>query len=177
MESPIVAELAWALTRAGHPTLRFNYRGVGASPGARPLEPDPEMLESDLELALNHLAECLPSTCSLGACAIGDSALRVLDLAPRRRLDPLLLLAPDPRELPEPAADWPEVALVYPHKWVPPKGLETLWRPKVLAWGERLSRGQVSFIAQADPGFRRGLVELGQLAVHTFSPTGFVDLG
>ncbi|MEL7370178.1 MAG: hypothetical protein AAFN74_14765 [Myxococcota bacterium] len=34
MEVPIIAELAWALARAGHPTLRFNYPGVGASPGA-----------------------------------------------------------------------------------------------------------------------------------------------
>src|SRR5688500_17664222 len=34
MESPIIAELAWAATRNGHATLRFNYRGVGASEGA-----------------------------------------------------------------------------------------------------------------------------------------------
>src|SRR2546427_4386216 len=33
MLSPVVAELAWALTRAGHPTMRFDYRGVGASRG------------------------------------------------------------------------------------------------------------------------------------------------
>src|SRR6267142_6952168 len=33
MLSPVVAELAWALTRAGHPTMRFDYRGVGSSRG------------------------------------------------------------------------------------------------------------------------------------------------
>ena len=33
MTVPAVAELAWALTRAGFPTLRFDYRGVGASQG------------------------------------------------------------------------------------------------------------------------------------------------
>ncbi|MCK6552090.1 alpha/beta hydrolase, partial [Myxococcota bacterium] len=27
MEAPVVAELAWAVTRAGHATLRFNYPG------------------------------------------------------------------------------------------------------------------------------------------------------
>ena len=35
MLSPVVAELAWALTRAGHPTTRFDYRGVGASYASR----------------------------------------------------------------------------------------------------------------------------------------------
>src|SRR5437899_11945965 len=33
MLSPVVAELAWALTRASHPTMRFDYRDVGASRG------------------------------------------------------------------------------------------------------------------------------------------------
>jgi alpha/beta superfamily hydrolase len=33
MDSPVVAELAWALTQSGRATLRFNYQGVGASPG------------------------------------------------------------------------------------------------------------------------------------------------
>src|SRR3954469_11565845 len=33
MVAPVIAELAWALTRAGHATMRFNYRGVGASRG------------------------------------------------------------------------------------------------------------------------------------------------
>src|SRR5438105_9939041 len=33
MTATVIAELAWALTRAGHPTLRFDYRGVGGSQG------------------------------------------------------------------------------------------------------------------------------------------------
>ena len=33
MIAPVIAELAWALTRAGHATMRFNYRGVNLSEG------------------------------------------------------------------------------------------------------------------------------------------------
>lgn len=35
MQHVVAAELAWAATRAGHSTLRFNFRGVGASQGQR----------------------------------------------------------------------------------------------------------------------------------------------
>src|SRR5258705_10339123 len=33
MESPVVGEVAWGCARAGLATLRFNWRGVGASAG------------------------------------------------------------------------------------------------------------------------------------------------
>lgn len=35
MDHVVGAELAFAVSAAGHPTLRFNYRGVGASQGKR----------------------------------------------------------------------------------------------------------------------------------------------
>lgn len=44
MESTLLAELAWALSQRGHPTLRFNYRGVGASSGQATVPP---LLERD----------------------------------------------------------------------------------------------------------------------------------
>jgi len=34
MEGPVVTELTWAIARVGHSTIRFNFRGVGASTGA-----------------------------------------------------------------------------------------------------------------------------------------------
>lgn len=33
MEGAVVTELTWAIASRGHPTLRFNFRGVGASTG------------------------------------------------------------------------------------------------------------------------------------------------
>jgi alpha/beta superfamily hydrolase len=35
MDHVVAAELAWAATQAGHPSLRFNFKGVGASQGKR----------------------------------------------------------------------------------------------------------------------------------------------
>ncbi|HZX42961.1 MAG TPA: alpha/beta hydrolase [Myxococcaceae bacterium] len=35
MDHVVCAELAWAAARMGHPVLRFNFRGVGASQGPR----------------------------------------------------------------------------------------------------------------------------------------------
>ena len=35
MDHVVAAELVWAAARAQHPTLRFNFRGVGASQGER----------------------------------------------------------------------------------------------------------------------------------------------
>ncbi|MFN0062220.1 MAG: serine aminopeptidase domain-containing protein [Myxococcaceae bacterium] len=35
MDHVVLAEMAWALAMAGHATLRFNFRGVGASQGER----------------------------------------------------------------------------------------------------------------------------------------------
>src|SRR5688572_5794068 len=54
MDSPVVAELAWAITRAGHATLRFNYRGVGASQGS--FSGGPGEID-DLEAAVDQLEE------------------------------------------------------------------------------------------------------------------------
>ncbi|RMG16575.1 MAG: alpha/beta fold hydrolase [Deltaproteobacteria bacterium] len=53
MDSTVVAEVAWAVARAGHASLRFNYRGIGASQGVWAAERDAE----DLEAVVRHLAE------------------------------------------------------------------------------------------------------------------------
>src|SRR5205814_1906213 len=56
MSVPLVAELAWALARAGHATLRFDYRGVGASQGARRAHPREGVLPlSDLDGEVSDL--------------------------------------------------------------------------------------------------------------------------
>jgi uncharacterized protein len=99
MDHVVGAELAWAATRARHATLRFNFRGVGASqgePGGPPLQ-----LE-DAEAALRVLEE---NTGTVGAAvaALGASAATALGLAHRSPgLAGLVLVSPaqlEPEEL------------------------------------------------------------------------------
>ena len=58
MEAPALAELAWASARAGHASLRFQHRGVGASQGS----PDPARRLDDAEAAFRHLRESTSSS-------------------------------------------------------------------------------------------------------------------
>jgi alpha/beta superfamily hydrolase len=56
MEGAVVTELAWAIATHGHPTLRFNFRGVGASTGPLDL---PMILDGErtgLENALERMS-------------------------------------------------------------------------------------------------------------------------
>jgi uncharacterized protein len=99
MSSPVVAELAWALTRAGHPTLRFDYRGVGASRGASRHSAG-AMRIADLQdeaADLHSICEHLISTTQMPAvCAVGYSfgAAVVLEAAQDARIGWLVLIAP-----------------------------------------------------------------------------------
>jgi alpha/beta superfamily hydrolase len=81
MDSPVCAELVWNLGLRRHPTLRFNYGGVGASQGAladlpflpaeAPLAPaDLAALVDDARAALAHL---LASTGQKSAHVVGVS--------------------------------------------------------------------------------------------------------
>ena len=83
MDSPVVAELSWACQGAGYASVRFNWRGVGASGG----EPsgDPALADADYAAALAYLEETVPGPIlaagySFGACA----AVRVARNEPAR---------------------------------------------------------------------------------------------
>src|SRR5262245_4957545 len=45
LESPVLSELAWAAAQAGCASLRFNWRGIGASAGA----PSGEAVDADAD--------------------------------------------------------------------------------------------------------------------------------
>src|SRR5215468_3774208 len=103
MIAPVIAELAWALTRAGHPTMRFDYRGVGASRGVSRHEAGSMAIGdvSDEVEDLYKIADQLLSTTRMPAvCAVGYSfgAKVALEAAQDARVSHLVLVAP-PNEL------------------------------------------------------------------------------
>jgi alpha/beta superfamily hydrolase len=105
MESPVVTEIAWALQQAGLSSLRFNWRGVGASAGET--SGDPAVAEQDYRAAVAFMRETVAGPLlgcgySYGAatalrCAAADAdggptlARLVLVAPPTRMLDAELL--------------------------------------------------------------------------------------
>jgi len=91
MTSPVVGEVTWACQRAGYATLRFEWRGVGASSGA----PSGETRDADADYAaaLAHLAETVAGPLLAAGYSFGAAAaLRVAAAHPRVRR--LVLVAP-----------------------------------------------------------------------------------
>jgi alpha/beta superfamily hydrolase len=93
MDSPVVTELCWALKQTGHATVRFNWRGVGASGGEASGEaPD---ADADYAAALAYLEETAPGPLVAAGYSFGAAtAIRIAARSPRVRR--LLLVAPPP---------------------------------------------------------------------------------
>ncbi len=91
MDSPVVSELSWAATKAGLASLRFNWRGVGASSGEPSGEPDAAC--ADYQAALEQLAETVSGPLVAAGYSFGAAAaLRAAAASPRVRR--LVLVAP-----------------------------------------------------------------------------------
>jgi hypothetical protein len=93
MESPVVAEVAFACHRSGIASLRFNWRGIGASAG----EPSGSeaAADADYAAALAHLADTVPGALLACGYSFGSAAaVRASERSPRVRR--LVLVAPPP---------------------------------------------------------------------------------
>jgi len=159
MSVPTVAELAWALTRAGLPTLRFDYRGVGASQG-RSRHPAGEGRIGDIsdEVAdlIAALEQLVQSTGARAACAVGYSfgAAVALGVAQTPAVERVVLVAP-------PTTLWDFSATRELRKSL----LVVCAHHDPLCERSRLELpegAQLAVIAHSDHLFLRGLPELGR---------------
>lgn len=162
MDSPVLAELVWSLASARRPTLRFNWRGVGASqgecgvpplPAAEPPRLGPEC--ADLEAAIAQHAGQEP--CALVGYSFG-AAVACAVAAHHPQVERLALVAPlvGMMEL-----DWDALA----HSGVPTVvvcgELDPHASPEAV--GQAVAgRFAVQVIPGAGHGFQRGLPELAR---------------
>lgn len=91
MENPVVVRAAEVCADAGLATLRFDFRGVGASTGAHD---EGRGERGDLEAALDHLATVLPAGGRLAAVGYSFGAAIAARVAMRRSLAGVALVAP-----------------------------------------------------------------------------------
>ena len=159
MVSPVIAELAWALTRAGHATLRFNYRGVGASRGGSRHEAGSLRIgdvADEVDDLYKIVDQLLATTHLEKACAIGYSfgAKVALEAAQDPRISHLILVAP-----PNKLADFSALVSVQKPLFVL-CAHHDIWCDRaalLLPDGARLE-----VIPHSDHFFGRGLTEMGK---------------
>ena len=173
MDSAVLAEIVWSLGRRRHPTLRFNFRGVGASQGTIALPPLPRPGPVDLGPLVNDaraaLAHLLASTGERSVAVVGVSvgALVAARLAAfDDSVERALLVAPPTVVT---AEDDDDVARVLARGGVPVAvvtGADDRF-VDVSAVGARfgVGRGAIHVVTHADHGFSRGLTEVARQAV------------
>ncbi len=151
MDHPVGAELAWAVSRAGHPTLRFNFRGVGASPGP---PGDAQAQVQDVEAALRVLEESA-GTVVAAVTSLGGSAPTVLALDQAHPgLAGVALVSPALVEV-------EELARVR-HPLLVVVGAEETVRSAALAAAVAEAGGSLVVVAGADARFQRNLPQVGR---------------
>jgi len=156
MSHPVVYEIAHAMHRRGVPSLRFNWRGVGASPGRPTAELDVAM--TDFAAAADHVAHTVEGPMLVAGYSFG--AALALRFAPReRRVRGVLLVAPPVRMLAELDVDaWQGPLLVI-------VGSRDPFAPPEELFGQlrRLASAELRVIDGADHFFGESLGSLAEV--------------
>ena len=154
MDSPVVSELAWSCTKAGLASLRFNWRGVGASTGAA--SGSARDAGVDYSAALAQLARSIRGKVVAAGYSFGAAAAACA-AAGQPRVTRLVLVAPPPSLLDAAALreDGREVLLLTgEHDALAPAAA-------LAELVETLPRARLVRIADADHFFAAGLAQLG----------------
>ncbi|MDJ0864809.1 MAG: alpha/beta fold hydrolase [Myxococcota bacterium] len=157
MDSPVVSEVSWACTKAGLASLRFNWRGVGASAGTP--SGDPADARADYGAALAQLAESVPGPLVAAGYSFGAAAAAAA--AGEARVERLVLVAPPP-----PMLDADALAAVAGGVLILTGEDDAIAPPAPLAaLAESLPRARFVTLAEADHFFLAGLAQLaGEVA-------------
>lgn len=157
MDHPVVAELALACEKAEIASLRFDWRGVGASGGEA--SGDPAAALADYRAALHHLEQSCDAP--LVGCGYSFGAAAAVSAAAHHpRVRRLVLVAPPPSLLEREAlAAFRGTALVLVG------ANDALARPDALeAIARELGHVRLERIAEADHFFAAGLADVGRRA-------------
>jgi alpha/beta superfamily hydrolase len=154
MDSPVVSELAWACTQAGLASLRFNWRGVGASTGVA--SGGTREALADYAAALAQLARSIRGKVVAAGYSFGAAAAARAS-AGQPRVSRLVLVAPplpllDKDSLGEDGRD--VLLLTGEHDALAPAAA-------LAELVEALPRARLVRIAEADHFFAAGLAQLG----------------
>ena len=129
MDNPVVTRVVDVAAAAGLATIRFHFRGVGASTG---VHGGGTAERSDLEAALDHLHSALPEHLPLLVAGYSFGSVVAAHVAAVGRVDALALIAPpigigDYRKLPDLPAGLPVLVVVGTEdEYCPPAALERL---------------------------------------------------
>ncbi len=155
LESPVLGEVADRCDAAGIASLRFNWRGVGASAGER--SGDDAVADADYAAALAFLEESV--TGPILACGYSFGAATAVRTAGRSpRIESLLLVAPPPSLLDvgglQAFAGDIFIAVGEQDSLAEPSALETI--------AKTLERAHFTTIPETDHFFMSGLAALGR---------------
>lgn len=157
MDHPVLGEVAHACTEADVASLRFNWRGTGASTGSS--SGDPEHGDADYSAAVGFLEESVAGPLVAAGYSYG-AAIAVRAAARHRRIRRLLLVSPPPPLLDRAALEsFPGAVLVVTaehDQYAPPADLEAL--------AGALGRGTFHLVPGADHFYQQGLAEISRAA-------------
>ncbi len=160
LDHPVMNEVAYALYRAGFASVRFNWRGVGASQGVS--SGDALVAGRDYTAALEHLAASVDGPLLAAGYSFGAAvALRVA--LRDERVRSLILVAPPVamiRELPLEKFEGPLHLVV---------GQDDTFAPvaELSELVAQLPSARLEVIPKTDHFFARGLAELSELITRT----------
>lgn len=155
MQSPVVGEIAYALQKSEIASLRFDWRGIGASGGSP--SGRSEDADEDYASALDHIEETVNG--EIVACGYSFGAAAALRAARERpRVMRLVLVSPPPQLL-DPAV----LARFVGRVLIVTGEVDAIASPEELGLlAERARRGHFAVIPGSDHFFGVGLAELGR---------------